>query len=226
MSPPSVDPSAFVHPTALIEAGVSIGAGTKVWDNVHVRGPATSIGTECIVGEKTYIAYDVSIGDRVKVNAFVYICALVTIEDGVMISAGTTFTNDMFPRATTPDLVSLLPSAPDENTLATVVRSGATIGARTTIGCDLEIGRWAMTGMGSVVTRSVPPFHLVVGTPARSIACVCRCGLPFVRFGAASGHGPPDGEWRCGRCSRSYRTTTGLVTELDGVPGLDGDLGR
>lgn len=188
-----------------------IGAGTSVWDNVHIRGPGTSIGDECIVGEKTYIAYGVSIGDRVKINAFVYICNAVTIEDGVMIAAGTIFTNDVFPRATTPDLAALRPSEPDEETLPTVVRAGATIGARAVVGCDLEIGRWAMVGMGSVVTRSVPAHHLVVGTPARSVACVCRCGHPIVRFSEGR---PPDGAWTCEPCGRRYETLRGSVSEL------------
>src|SRR5207249_4179146 len=93
--------------------------------HVHIRR-STRIGEQCIVGEKTYIAYDVRIGNRVKINAFVYVCAAVTIEDGVMISAGTIFTNDRFPRATTPDLKQLRPSEPDEHTLPTLVREGAT----------------------------------------------------------------------------------------------------
>src|SRR5690242_18139892 len=112
---------ARVHPTAIIEDGVSFGEGTSIWDNVHIRHGA-SLGEECIVGEKSYIAYDVAIGNRVKINAMVYICAAVTIEDGVMISASTTFTNDRFPRATFPDLKSLRPSEPDEHTLPTLVR--------------------------------------------------------------------------------------------------------
>ena len=99
-----------------------------------------------------------------------------------MISAGTVFTNDRFPRATVPDLSSLRPSEPDEHTRPTLVREGATIGAGSVIGCDLVVGRWSMVGMGSVVTRSVPDFHLVVGHPARSVGCVCRCGEPFLRF--------------------------------------------
>ena len=100
----------------------------------------------------------------------VYICAAVTIEDGVMISAGTIFTNDRFPRATMPDLKTLRPSEPDEHTLPTLVREGATIGAGCIIGNDLEIGRWAMVGMGSLVTKSVPDFHLVIGyPPAQSV---------------------------------------------------------
>ena len=116
-----------VHPSAIIEEGVEIGAGTSVWDNVHIRHSAR-IGEECIIGEKSYIAYGVQIGHRVKINAFVYICAAVTIEDGVMISAGTIFTNDRFPRATTTDLKHLRPSEPDEHP-AHLVREGATIGA-------------------------------------------------------------------------------------------------
>ena len=98
--------SARIHPTAIIEEGVTIGPGTSVWDHVHIRRSAT-IGEQCIVGGKTYIAYGVSIGDRVKINAFVYICAAVTIESGVMIGQAVTFTNDRFPRATTPDLERL-----------------------------------------------------------------------------------------------------------------------
>ncbi len=84
---------------------MSIGDGTSVWDNVHIRSVAHR--HQCIIGEKTYIAYGVEIGDRVKINAFVYICTGVTIETGVMIGAGTTFTNDRFPSATTPDLSAL-----------------------------------------------------------------------------------------------------------------------
>ncbi|MDO9383505.1 MAG: acyltransferase [Hyphomicrobiaceae bacterium] len=199
-----------IHPTAIVEKGVELGEGTSVWDSVHIRGPA-HIGRDCIVGEKTYIAYDVKIGDRVKINAFVYICTAVTIEQGVMIAAGTIFTNDMFPRATTPDLTALRSSDPDEETLATLVREGATIGAGCVIGCDLEIGRFAMVGMGSVVTKTVPHFHLVVGNPARSIAYVCRCGHPFHRF---SGPPPTLAETPCPSCGAGYRVEGGEVIEL------------
>lgn len=200
-----------IHPTALIEDGVEIGEGTAVWDNVHIRGPS-SIGQQCIVGEKTYIAYGVQIGHRVKINAFVYICNAVTIETGVMIAAGTTFTNDRFPRATTADLAELRYSGPDEHTLPTLVREGATIGARSVIGSDLVIGRFAMIGMGAVVTRSVPDFHLAFGHPARSVGLVCRCGEPLAHFDFA-----PEAfsaALTCRICGLAYDVRGGNVTEL------------
>jgi acetyltransferase-like isoleucine patch superfamily enzyme len=198
-----------IHPTALIEDDVEIGAGTAVWDNVHIRHH-TRIGEECIVGEKTYIAYGVRIGNRVKINAFVYVCTAVTIEDGVMISAGTIFTNDRFPRATTPDLRQLLSSEPDQHTLPTLVREGATIGAGCVIGNDLVIGRFAMIGMGAVVTRSVPDFRLVYGNPAVSAGCVCRCGQLLARFDKV----PPEIEdLSCPQCGLRYAIRNGVVEE-------------
>jgi UDP-2-acetamido-3-amino-2,3-dideoxy-glucuronate N-acetyltransferase len=203
--------TARIHPTALIEEGVQIGLGTSVWDHVHIRH-STRIGEQCIVGEKTYIAYDVQIGNRVKINAFVYICNGVTIEDGAMISAGTIFTNDRFPRATTPDLKQLRPSEPDEHTLPTLVRAGATIGAGSTVGNNLTIGRFAMIGMGSLVTKSVPDFNLAIGHPAASVGCACRCGQLLVRF-APTGHIDVD-EITCAACGLKYAIRNNLVTEL------------
>jgi acetyltransferase-like isoleucine patch superfamily enzyme len=201
--------SVRIHPTAIVEDGVRLGDGTSVWDSVHIRKNAV-IGDQCIIGEKTYVAYDVRIGSRVKINAMVYICAAVTIEDGVMISAGTIFTNDRFPRATTPNLRELRSSDPDEETLPTLVREGATIGAGCTIGNDLSIGRFAMIGMGSLVTKSVPDFHLAIGHPAVSVGVVCRCGHPVLRFSEAT-----DVEAAACKCGLRYRVRARIVTELD-----------
>jgi UDP-2-acetamido-3-amino-2,3-dideoxy-glucuronate N-acetyltransferase len=202
---------ASIHSTAIIERDVQIGPGTSIWDNVHIRHGA-QIGEQCIIGEKSYVAYDVRIGNRVKINAVVYICAAVTIEDGVMISAGTIFTNDRFPRATTPDLRELRSSAPDEHTLPTLVREGATIGAGCTIGNDLTIGRFAMVGMGSLVTKSVPDFHLAIGHPAKSVGCVCRCGQLVLRFPTA---GSTDfGDVACPSCGLRYAGKDAHVIEL------------
>ncbi len=202
-----------IHPTALVEDGVSIGAGTAIWDNVHVRR-GTSIGANCIVGEKTYLAPDVRVGNLCKINAFVYICSAVTLEDGVMIAAHTVFTNDRFPRATDPELRALRSSDVDEHTLPTLVRRGATIGANCTIGCDLTIGEFAMVGMGSVVTRDVPDHALALGNPARVIGLVCRCGEVVHRFAAGvSG----DAQGTCAACGRAYGVRDGAFA--DGAAG-------
>src|SRR5438067_1206866 len=201
-------PNVRIHPTALIEEGVRIGVGSSVWDNVHIRHSA-QIGEECIIGEKSYVAYDVKIGNRVKINAFVYICTAVTIEDGVMVSAGTVFTNDRFPRATTPDLRKLRSSEPDEETLPTRVCAGATIGAHCTIGNDLVIGRLAMVGMGSLVTKSIPDFHLAIGQPARSVGYVCRCGKVLAMISQLDGNGVC--ELKCQVCGIEYYHDTGTV---------------
>lgn len=204
--------SVRIHPTAIVEQGVKIGEGTSVWDNVHIRH-STHIGEQCIIGEKTYVAYDVRIGDRVKINAMVYICTAVTIEDGVMISAGTIFTNDRFPRATTSDLKQLRTSDADEHTLPTLVKEGSTIGAGCTIGNDLVIGRFAMIGMGTLVTKSIPEFHLAIGHPAVSIGCVCRCGQLLARF-PKEGAAGYSGDLSCPTCRLRYRVTNGAVSEL------------
>lgn len=189
----------FIHPTAIVEKGVEIGPGTKVWDNVHIRR-GVRIGSDCIIGEKTYIAYDVEIGNCVKINAQVYICALVTIEDFVMVSAGTVFTNDRYPRAFSIDPSGLATSAPTEETLPTRVLRGTTIGANATIGCGLEVGRFAMVGMGSVVTKTVPDFTLVYGNPAKPQGYVCICGLLLGKSRSPD----PAVLWSCSRCRRRY----------------------
>jgi acetyltransferase-like isoleucine patch superfamily enzyme len=209
--------TAFIHPTAIVESNVALGRGTSVWDHVHIRRD-TRLGDDCIVGGKSYIAYDVAIGNRVKINALAYICNAVTIEDGVMVSAGVIFTNDRFPRAATNDLRQLRSSAPDEHTLPTLVRQGTTIGAGAIIGNDLTIGRFAMIGMGAVVTRSVADFHLVIGNPARSVGCVCRCGEPLFKW---SDERPSEVfHVTCLACESKFVICNQSVTELFG--GVEG----
>src|SRR5262245_17262305 len=195
-------PPPRIHATALIEPDVAIGRGTSVWDNVHIRRGAR-IGRKCIVGEKTYIAYDVVIGDLVKLNAAVYVCAQVEIGDGVMVAAHTVFTNDRFPRACDPELLDLQTSAPTAETLWTRVGRGSTIGANCTIGPGLVRGEFCMVGMGSVVTRNVPAHGLVVGNPARLAGVVCACGEPVAKAGPAAA--PAAGDYACHRCHRQVR---------------------
>ena len=127
-----------------------------------------------------------------------------------MVCVGTIFTNDRFPRAATNDLMALRSSDPDEHTQLTLVRAGATIGAGCIIGSNLEIGHFAMIGMGAVVTRSVSDFHLVLGNPARSIGCVCRCGEPLAKWD----DGDSPGKIVCSVCGLPYEIIARKVREL------------
>ena len=205
----AIDPSARIHPTAEVEAGAVVGPRSMVWAQVHLRDGA-QVGADCIIGEKTYLAGDVVVAGLCKINAMAYLCAGVTLERGVMVAAGVIFTNDRYPRATTPDLAALLPSEVGDDTLATTVREGATIGAGSVVGCGLTIGRFALAGMGSVITRTVPDHHLVVGNPARSIAAVCRCGEVVRRFAPGA---RTDGDATCPACNRRYTIAGTAVTE-------------
>lgn len=184
-----------IHPTAIIEDGVEIGEGTAIWDGVHVRERAV-IGRDCIVGEKSYVAYDVRIGDLVKINAHVYVCAGVTIDDGCLLAAGVVFTNELTPRATDAEITRLLPSDPTEHTLRTRVGRGATVGANATIGPGLDLGEYCMVGMGAVVTADVPAHGLVVGNPARLVGLVSRDGTRVLALSAGEAL-PSSGRFRC-----------------------------
>lgn len=199
--------TAFVHPSALVEDDVTLGRGTRVWDNAHLRRGAV-VGADCIVGGKSYLAGSVRVGDRCKINAMVYICSGVTMGDGVFIAAHTTFTNDFYPRACVNDLSVLRPSEVDEHTTFTTVQDGVSIGAAATIGSDLVLGRFSVVGMGSVVTRSVAPYTLVLGAPARPVALVCRCSRPIV--GLLEGT-CLDGDYECPDCATVYAVRDGHV---------------
>ncbi|MFX0204128.1 MAG: acyltransferase [Candidatus Hodarchaeota archaeon] len=194
-----------IHPTAIIDENVSIGAGTFIWDNVHIRKNSI-IGDRCSIGEKTYIAYDVKIGHGVKINSFVYICTGMVIEDRVMISAGTIFTNEKLPRAFEVDGASLRTSEPTDETLETRIRRGATIGAGCTIGPGVELGEYCMIGMGSVVTHSVIPYQLVVGNPANPHGFVCLCGEILLKLDRPLKSSSSSSERRpsCHKCNRKY----------------------
>ena len=176
---------------------------------MHIR-KGVVIGPDCIIGEKTYIAYDVKIGRGVKINSFVYICTGVTIEDQVMISAGSMFTNDRLPRAFDLDGRSIKTSKPTEETLKTIVRRGATIGAGCTIGPGIELGEYCMIGMGSVLTRDVAPYQLVYGNPAKPKGYVCICGQILTKFD--NEQAPVNSQLTCSACQRKYRQETSGIT--------------
>jgi acetyltransferase-like isoleucine patch superfamily enzyme len=158
------------HETAVVEAGVQIGAGTRIWHHAHVREGAR-IGARCVLGKDVYVDAGVTIGDGVKIQNSVSVYAGVTIEDDVFVGPGTMFTNDRFPRAANAEW-EIVP---------TVVRRGASIGANATIVCGLDIGEDAMVAAGAVVTHPVADHELVGGNPARRLGWVCTCGRVATR---------------------------------------------
>jgi acetyltransferase-like isoleucine patch superfamily enzyme len=174
----------FIHPTAEVEAGASIGEGTKIWHLVHVRRGA-EIGESCVLARGVFIDAGVRVGARTKIQNYVSVYHGVTIEEGVFVGPHVCFTNDLRPRAVNADLTAK--SADDWVLGQTLVRRGAAIGANSTIVCGITIGEWAMVGAGSVVTRDVPDHALVVGNPARMVGYVTAAGVKVAT--AAEAHG-------------------------------------
>lgn len=156
---------AIAHPTAEIEEGAEIGAGTRIWHHDHIRAGAR-IGSGCNLGRNVFVDVGVRIGDRVKVQNNVSVFRGVTLDDDVFVGPSAVFTNDRFPRAVSPDW-ELVP---------THVRRGASIGANATVVCGVEIGEYAVVAAGAVVTRSVRPHQIVMGNPARHHGWACACG--------------------------------------------------
>jgi len=146
----------FIHPNAHVSKDAQIGIGTKIWINAQVR-ENSKIGKNCIISKDTYIDTGVTIGNNCKVQNGVSIYNGVIIEDEVFVGPNATFTNDKVPRAF------------DENwkITPTVIKKGASIGANATIVCGVTIGEYAMVAAGSVVTKDVEPYTLVMGNPAK-----------------------------------------------------------
>lgn len=163
----------FIHPSAEVESDVTIGEDSKIWHLAHIRRGA-QLGSECVIGRGVFVDAGVHIGSRVKIQNYVSVFHGVTIEDGVFVGPHVCFTNDMFPRAVNPDMS--LKAADDWVLSETLVKAGAAIGANSTIVCGITIGRWAMIGSGSVVTKDVPDYALVVGNPAHIIGYVTASG--------------------------------------------------
>jgi len=162
----------FIHPTAEVSKEAKIGEGTKIWHQAQIREKA-EIGEKCNIGKGVYIDFGVKIGNNCKIQNYVSVYHGVTIEDDVFIGPSVTFTNDLYPRAYIWN---------EEKVSKTLVKKGASIGANSTIICGITIGRFAMVGAGSVVTKDVPDYALVYGNPAKIQGFVCECGRKIAQF--------------------------------------------
>lgn len=184
----------FVHETAIIDDGATIGEDTKIWHFCHVMSRA-KLGKKCILGQNVFVADDVILGNNVKVQNNVSIYTGVICEDNVFLGPSMVFTNVINPR-----------SAVERKSqyMQTRVRTGATIGANATIVCGNDIGQFAFIGAGAVITKDVPDYALIVGNPGRQIGWMSRFGqrLEFDDSGKAM----------CIESGEIYQLIDGIVT--------------
>lgn len=159
-------PPAWVHPSAEVEPGAALGAGTRVWRFSHVAAGAR-IGADCVIGQNVAIGPGVIVGDRCKIQNNVSLYAGVVLEDGVFCGPSCVFTNVTTPRAEIDRKAEFKP---------TRVGRGATIGANATIVCGHGLGAWCLIAAGAVVTHDVPPLALMAGVPARRVGWVSHAG--------------------------------------------------
>jgi UDP-2-acetamido-3-amino-2,3-dideoxy-glucuronate N-acetyltransferase len=189
----------MIHPSADVEAGVTVGLRTRVWARSHLRRGA-SVGSDCIIGENVLIDLDVRVGSRCKIQSNALLYHGSVLEDEVFVGPAACLTNDRYPRAATPQ--GVLKADADWLVSGVVVERGASIGAHVVVVGGVRIGAWAMIGSGAVVTREVPAQGIAVGNPARRVGWACRCGNPL------------DAKLVCGTCGRRYALHTGGLAEL------------
>jgi UDP-2-acetamido-3-amino-2,3-dideoxy-glucuronate N-acetyltransferase len=179
--------SVFIHETSIVENGCEIGDGTKIWHFSHIM-PDVTIGSDCVISQNVFIGRGVKIGDNVKIENNVSIFEGVTLEDEVFCGPSCVFTNVINPRSQISRKHEFKP---------TLVKKGATIGANATIICGNTIGSHAFVGAGAVVSKDIPDYALVYGTPARIQGWVCECGVKL-DFAA-------NGLTKCSGCGKIYQ---------------------
>jgi len=162
----TINENAFVHESSYVDDNVSIGSGTKIWHFSHVLSNC-DIGEDCSLGQNVVIGPNVSVGSRVKIQNNVSVYEGVTLEDGVFCGPSCVFTNVNNPRS---EIVR------KDEYRKTVVRRGASIGANATIICGHDLGEYCFIAAGAVITKEVPAYALMVGTPAKRIGWMSKAG--------------------------------------------------
>lgn len=180
----------FAHESCYVDDGCQIGAGTKIWHFTHVMSGAR-IGRSCNIGQNVVISPHVVVGDNVKIQNNVSVYTGVTLEDDVFCGPSMVFTNVINPRSHV--------SRKDEYR-STLVKRGASLGANSTIVCGYTIGKYAFIGAGSVVTKDVPDYALVVGNPSRVVGWMCDCGVKLAAGASAPARA------RCKACGAVYES--------------------
>jgi UDP-2-acetamido-3-amino-2,3-dideoxy-glucuronate N-acetyltransferase len=198
-----IDPTARVHASAELEADVSVGPRTSVWNRAVLRAGA-SLGAECIVGRDAFIDEGVHIGDRVKIQNAALVYHGVTVGSGVFIGPNAILTNDRYPRAIT--ATGELARGDDWTVSPIELADGCSVGAGAVVVAGVRVGRFATIGAGAVVTRDVPDYALVAGNPAKRLGWVCACGTRlFDAAGRNAAPVPAEGAvLACSRCHRSF----------------------
>lgn len=193
-----MDNTITIHPTAIVDAGAQIGAGTRVWHWVHICSKAI-IGERCSLGQNVFVGNHVRIGNNVKIQNNVSVYDNVFLEDDVFCGPSMVFTNVYNPRSAV--------SRKDEYR-DTYVRQGVTLGANCTIVCGVTIGRYAFIGAGSVVNKNVPDYALMVGVPAKQIGWMSEYGerlnLPLTG----------NAQTTCPHTGMTYQLRDGVVSKL------------
>jgi UDP-2-acetamido-3-amino-2,3-dideoxy-glucuronate N-acetyltransferase len=156
----------YIHPSAIVDDGATLGDDTRIWHFSHVCGGAR-IGSGCSLGQNVFIGNDVVIGNNVKIQNNVSVYDAVTIEDDVFCGPSMVFTNVYNPRSAI---------VRKDEYRKTLIRRGASLGANATIVCGTTVGEYAFVGAGAVVNRDVPDFALMAGVPARQIGWISRYG--------------------------------------------------
>jgi len=169
----------FVHPSATVEEDVQIGKGSKIWHLAQVRH-GSKIGQDCVIARNVFIDFDSQIGNNVKIQNHAIVYHQAIIEDGVFVGPNVCFTNDRLPRAINPD--GTLKSADDWEVSKIQIKKGASIGGHSVLTPGVTIGKFALIGAGSVVSKDVPDFALIYGNPAKIKGFVCRCGKKIKSF--------------------------------------------